>query len=301
MEKGKMASALLGLCVGNAIGAHMAGKADKNGRYDVQPACNWAASGDMALCLAQSLSKGLDYSDIASRFLRWMRGECLAPSGEEIVIDPRTRRALMRFEVGKDAVKCGASKRKNNRTQPLGWALPLAFYRFDTPAAAFETVKNTIGITHGDARCVLACAAFIETARNIIDGKTLQESWDMAGNTVYHAYMNGQYSREYVKEALLFKHRLFLTGQQYGDLPKSCIVNEDDPMTTLDAAIWCLLNGVSFQDTVSKAVSFGGESGILCAAVGGLSGLHYGMENIPPKWQDALVRKEEVFAVALEW
>ena len=63
---------------------------------------------------------------------------------------------------------------------------------------------------------------------------------------------------------------------------------------TIEAAIWCLLNTISYKDCVLKAVNLGEDTYTIAAVAGGLAGLYYGYEEIPKEWVEVVVRKEYV-------
>lgn len=53
---------------------------------------------------------------------------------------------------------------------------------------------------------------------------------------------------------------------------------------TLEAALWCFLNTVSYAGCVLAAVNLGGDTDTTTAVAGALAGVYYGFEAIPPKW-----------------
>ena len=63
---------------------------------------------------------------------------------------------------------------------------------------------------------------------------------------------------------------------------------------TIEAAIWCFLNTISYKDCVLKAVNLGEDTDTIAAVAGGLAGLYYGYEEIPKEWVEVVVRKEYV-------
>jgi ADP-ribosyl-[dinitrogen reductase] hydrolase len=67
---------------------------------------------------------------------------------------------------------------------------------------------------------------------------------------------------------------------------------------TLEASLWCLLNNTSYQDTVLAAVNLGDDTDTTGAVAGGLAGIYYGVENIPPSWVDQIARKEDIIELA---
>ena len=60
------------------------------------------------------------------------------------------------------------------------------------------------------------------------------------------------------------------------------------------STIWCLLNSSSYAESVLKAVNLGGDTDTTAAVTGGLAGIYYGIENIPPEWVEQTARKQDI-------
>ena len=58
----------------------------------------------------------------------------------------------------------------------------------------------------------------------------------------------------------------------------------------LEAVIWCLLNSDNYCECVLMAVNLGDDTDTVGAITGGLAGLAYGWNNIPPNWKGELQR-----------
>jgi ADP-ribosylglycohydrolase len=46
-----------------------------------------------------------------------------------------------------------------------------------------------------------------------------------------------------------------------------------------------------------KAVNLGGDTDTIGAIAGGLAALHYGYENIPRAWREAIVKKDKIVSL----
>jgi hypothetical protein len=89
------------------------------------------------------------------------------------------------------------------------------------------------------------------------------------------------------------------SGKQADILFPDIGINEIDStgyvVSTLEAAIWCLLNTGSFRGAVLKAVNLGGDTDTVGSVCGGLAGLYYRQKcfiGIPPEWEKAIQNKE---------
>jgi len=63
---------------------------------------------------------------------------------------------------------------------------------------------------------------------------------------------------------------------------------------TLEAAIWCFLKNDSTSAALLSAVNLGLDTDTTGTVAGGLSGLIYGLSDIPQNWLESLARKKEI-------
>ena len=77
-------------------------------------------------------------------------------------------------------------------------------------------------------------------------------------------------------------------------MPEGEIVSTGYVLHTLHASLWCLLTLENFCDCVLKAVNLGGDTDTTGCVAGGLAGVAYGMDSIPPDWVRQLARRGDV-------
>lgn len=63
---------------------------------------------------------------------------------------------------------------------------------------------------------------------------------------------------------------------------------------SLSWTIHWILQTNSFEEAILSAVNEGGDTDTITALVGGLAGILYGLESIPPKWKEGLKPKKKV-------
>ena len=77
-------------------------------------------------------------------------------------------------------------------------------------------------------------------------------------------------------------------------------LNEEDisssgyVIDTLEACLWCLFNTDNYKNSVLKAVNLGNDADTIAAITGSISGLYYGINDIPKKWIDKIINKEMI-------
>jgi ADP-ribosylglycohydrolase len=291
-------SGILGLCVGDAIGVpaefinreslkpspvtDMRGHGTHN-----QPPGTWSDDTSMALCTMDSLSNGLDYADMMRRFLSWMEKGEYTPHGEMFDIGISTRKALQRFAMGTEPLKCGGASENDNGNGSLMRILPLIFYlkslygdHFTENNEAFDIIHNISSLTHAHKRSQIACGIYLSVANE------LSGSNHSVGYGVWKACKHYGSRSEFAEELIHFQ-RIF--SDDYGKLSfanqsQDEIRSSGYVVDTLEAAIWCLLNSDSYESCVLKAVNLGDDTDTVAAVAGGLAGLRYGVDAIPEKW-----------------
>jgi len=66
-------------------------------------------------------------------------------------------------------------------------------------------------------------------------------------------------------------------------------------MSTIKAAIYCLMTTDTYKDAVVKAVNMGSDTDTTAAVAGGLAGIYYGFDNIPESWRQQLARSKDIY------
>jgi len=163
----RAAGALLGLAVGDAIGAtvefmppgtfepvtDMVG----GGPHRLQPG-QWTDDTSMALCLAESLVEcgGFDPLDQMQRYVRWYRDGYLSSTGVCFDIGNATRAALHRFEQSGDPY-AGSEAAKTAGNGSIMRLAPVPLFFFDDAVAAIRNAGESSRTTHAAREAVDAC------------------------------------------------------------------------------------------------------------------------------------------------
>jgi ADP-ribosyl-[dinitrogen reductase] hydrolase len=88
-----------------------------------------------------------------------------------------------------------------------------------------------------------------------------------------------------------------LSGQ-IAAVPLAELNSEGYVIDTLEASLWCLLNTHSYAEAVLAAVNLGEDTDTTGAVTGGLAGIYYGYDSIPPDWLREIARRDEIIALA---
>src|SRR6056297_2911870 len=268
-ESDSVLGAIMGLCVADAMGVPVEflsrDKLKENpvtgmrgyGTFNLPPG-TWSDDSSLTLCLADSLSRGLDYQNIMENFSKWIYEGEFTPHGEAFDIGNGTYKAIMRFGNGMDLLLCGDKEEGDNGNGSLMRILPLVFHlrknygsEFTNIGEAMAIIDNVSSLTHAHKRSVIACGIYLSTASRLLDGDGKEKaiSEGLAKAKEYYIQKN-----DCKGELLCFKR---ISEPGFKDLPEKEIRSTGYVVDTLEAAIWCLLNTGSYKDCVLKAVNLG--------------------------------------------
>lgn len=293
-------AALFGVATGDALGVPVEFKSRKSiamnpvtdmigyGTYNLAPG-TWSDDSSMTFCLAESLSKGYDLQHIADTFADWAYKGYWTPRGVVFDIGIATSQALWRVKQGLSPMFCGGTDEGDNGNGSLMRILPLLFYIKDKDIdLRYRTVREVSSITHAHIRSVNACFYYLEFARRILLHEPLPD--------IYQAMkveLSTFFAAQYMPDAELNVLSRLLKDNIY-EKKIGAIRSNGYVISTLEAAIWCLMNSNSFESAVLDAVNLGEDTDTTGAVTGGLAALYYGFEAIPVRWLDELARKEDI-------
>lgn len=294
-------SGLFGLAIGDALGVPVEFESRSYLKENpvsemiaygthYQPLGTWSDDSSLAFCLAESLCKGYDLSDIARNFVKWYSTELWTPHGKIFDIGIATRNAIHNITKGHQPELCGGFEEKDNGNGSLMRILPLVFHLQDEKdiEAIYQKVKAVSSITHAHFRSVFACFIYVIYCLEILKDKDKFEAYNKMQNVLSKFLEDKKYNPV---EIQLFDRVLNNDISKY---PEVNIHSSGYVLDSLQASLWCFLNSDSYEETVLKAVNLGEDTDTTAAIAGGLAGIYYGINNIPQKWISVLARKNDI-------
>jgi ADP-ribosyl-[dinitrogen reductase] hydrolase len=298
--KNAIKAALFGLAVGDALGVPAEFRSRRHlqqfpitamtgyGTWNQAPG-TWSDDSSLAFCLAESLTKGYDLDDIALNFVNWMKRGFWGAHHTVFDIGQATRNAINTLNSGVSPLFSGGIMEDDNGNGSLMRITPLLFHIDDLPAAArYQKVKEVSSITHGHFRSVFSCFIYLETARQLLNGKNAKDAVTAMQGIVVE-FSGSQHFN--AKELKLFNRVL---ESDLGKLDEATIHSSGYVLHTLEASLWCLLKTGSYSDAVLKAVNLGEDTDTTGCVTGGLAGLLYGYETIPKVWIEQIARRTDI-------
>jgi ADP-ribosylglycohydrolase len=295
MEKKKLLGALLGLAVGDALGAPVEFKKrntypivtdmQSGGFYNLKPG-EWTDDTSMALCLSRSLStkKQFDPHDIMNRFTRWW--QCGYMSSRNVCFDigDTTKRALLKWSEEETLISSTDSK-IDKKCDGNGTIMRLApvpiFFRNDIEQAIrYSHLQSTL--THVSDQAADACMYMAGIILGALEGESKIEILKGCYYPTQRQWAPGVLHPQIENIAMgSFKDKIVHDIQSTGYVAH-----------TLEAALWAFWNSQSFEEGMIMAVNLGKDTDTIGAVYGQVAGAFYGISSIPEKWINALAKKE---------
>jgi len=310
--KNKVSDALLGLAVADALGVPVEFKTRKYlqrfpvttmmgyGTYN-QPEGTWSDDSSLTFCLAESLCNQYNITDIAEKFVRWVKKAYWTAHNELFDIGITTRSSIERlhslflshqpitplpeYEAGSREIGNGALMR----------ILPLAFYVEKKPVAErFGIIREVAALTHAHIRSSMACFIYIEFALQILEHNDKAKAYShLRDNVEGYLIQFGMSKSEITHFARILNANIY-------EFDENKIESSGYALHALEAALWCIMRYNSYKTTVLAAVNLGSDTDTTAAIAGGIAGIMYGAENIPQTWLEVLARRNDIIQLADE-
>jgi ADP-ribosyl-[dinitrogen reductase] hydrolase len=280
--------ALLGLAVGDALGASVEGRTrdsyprlrdfEASAAHGLE-AGEWTDDTAMALCLGDSLlaARPFDPRDLLERFCRWYRFGENAARGQGIGISERTRATLEAFE-GSGRIDAAASAVNAGNGCIMRLAPVAIMHRYDVGEAERVATAQALA-THTAEEAVAATVLFSGMLVAALSGGDVETALARSPSASHPALA------DLAGGAFRTKHR-----DEISSAPRA--------VDTLEAALWCVARAETFESAVVEAVNLGGDADTIGAVAGQLSGALLGASAIPERWLEGLHARERLAEMA---
>ena len=221
------------------------------GAHDV-PAGTWSDDTSMALATLDSLAHGLDYTDMMERFCDWKLHAAYTATGVVFDMGITTSKELSQFKQGVPALSCGLSGEYDNGNGSLMRIIPAALYcKYACADLSLDErlaiIHNVSALTHSHPRSQMGCGIYALILMELCDGRGIagiQTGIDRA-KRYYEA--NPVFSKELGSYARILN---CLSIMDFARMPEDEIKSGGYVVSTLEAALWCVLNTNNYRDCV---------------------------------------------------
>ena len=233
----------------------------------------------LTLALAKGLGPGgLDMERVAGAFLEWVR-----TNPKDVGVT--TRKALTNLANGMSWEDAGEAVQREALPEGVGGngtvmrCAPVALcFRRDRAALVSASI-DTARITLADPRCTWGAVAINQAIVHLLEGGPIRD--------VARAAAGGIEERR-VRETL--RRAPMLTADT--------VRANGYVLSTISAAIWCVVNFPSLEDAIIAAVGLGEDTDTTAAVTGALAGAAYGASAIPDRWLDRVQYRNELEVLA---
>ena len=263
-----------------------------HGTYDM-PVGTWTDDGSLTLATLDSIRElgEIDLEDIMTSFVDWYEDGEYTPFGEAFDIGNTCSIAIESYEADHNTLTCGRTSERSNGNGSLMRIMPICLYAVEKEMTEDEAVKYVhavSGLTHNHLRSKIACGLYYFCARSILEQKVSLYESIRKGLDRGFAY----YERDISNRVELAYYGRLRELAEFKALSEDEIRSTGYVVDSLEAAIWSILNTVSFEECELKAVNLADDSDTIGAIAGGLAGLYYGYDSIPSQWLDVIQRRE---------
>ncbi len=288
----RIKGALVGLACGDAVGTTLEFEA----RGTFEPITDmvgggpfklelgqWTDDTSMALCLAHSLlsKKGFDPIDQMNRYCNWYQFGYMSSNGECFDIGITVSSALRNFLETKDPFS-GSVDEYSAGNGSIMRLSPVSIFYNNNYEDCIKFAGESSRTTHGSAECIDSCKLLASLLYNAFRAT---DKLSIFKNSAYLPYC---------------KKIISIANMDFLDLSYSQLTGSGYVVESLESALWCFMNGDSFEDCILLAANIGNDADTTAAICGQLAGAYYGFSNIPNKWRTSISMATEIEELAVD-
>ncbi len=294
----RIQAVMLGHAIGDALGVpvEFASRAELDespvtdmegfGTYPV-PAGAWSDDTSMSLCALSALADGeVNYDMVMLNFGKWYYNDEFTPTDMMFDVGNTCSMAIENYMVYKKPYqKCGLTAETANGNGALMRINPFVLY---TEYAEYngnwlDIIHTASALTHAHKRSQIGCGIYAFILHELLNNPVKESV--ISGLAKAKEHYTGETELEYYYRIL---------SLDFAKTDRKDIKSSGYVVDTLEAAVWCLLTTDSYEECVLKAVNLGDDTDTVAAVAGGLAGALYGLDAIPQKWLDVLLKKEYI-------
>lgn len=288
----KIFNGIIGFVIGDAFGVPY--EFQHRGTFEVsdeiigggthgQPKGTWSDDTSMVLASMSAYIKSVNdktdlYKEMMDNFTKWYKEGKFTPYNEVFDMGCTTRNAIYKYvNEGVSPIECGGKGDLENGNGSLMRILPFAFTDLSD-----KQIEEISSLTHAHFKSKLCCKMYVKIARRLIKGMSIDEA-------VFKTAVDYQSELRDIEN--------FTDFFDLKKLSKDEISGSGYVVSTLKAALWCLMKTDNYRDCIKLAVSLGEDTDTVAAVAGGLAGLIY--EKVPYDWFEVIADRKDIIDLCL--
>jgi ADP-ribosyl-[dinitrogen reductase] hydrolase len=285
-KQDRLSGTFWGLVVGDALGAPLEFyPRDRHpevrdmipgGKFKL-PAGGWTDDTSMALCLAHSLihDRNLDSADLLNRFWGWASRNEHCSGSRAIGFGQNTLRSLSRFNRTGQLV-ASSNGRSSDGNGTIMRLAPLTIVHNEDLQTLRQLARTQSYTTHASQKAADCCELLSIILHRLFQGMPLEKSYRVTDTTAWDPEV------------------IELSNGSWTQKSRDEISSEGYVVHTLEAALWSVHTTDSFEQALIKAVNLGHDADTVGAVTGQIAGALYGVQSIPARWKDVLVKSDHL-------
>lgn len=303
MKNENIKSMILGAIIGDALGVpfefikrenlklnpvvDMSGFGTHN-----QPKGTWSDDTSLTLCLIDTMINNdgkFDIWNFSMNASDWLIKNKFTSNGKVFDIGIATSNALIKFStLNLHPSKCGGTSERDNGNGSLMRIHPLIIQlnKIDDINKRFNIVVEASSLTHNHVRSHLCCFFYIQFLIYLLNNYSKIDAYNSSCMDLLMIIDNLNLKNELINFDRILNNIY--------KLEEDLIYSSGYVVHTLEASLWCFFNSENYIETVLKAVNLGEDTDTVASISGAISGLFYGLEQIPKNWLDVIKKKEYI-------
>ena len=255
---------------------------------NIIPSGAWSDDTSMLIAGMDSLADNkaqANYDDIMKRYVQWWTEGKYTSLDTPFGLGGCVAKSFENYLKGTPALESGANGVRDNGNGSLMRIFPFAYYCIENDLPEEVTcdyISKASMVTHAHPISQLGCFIYTEFLRKIVETKNPKLAYEYIIGIDYLKY----FDRDTV---LAYKQ---LLNPSFSRISDESIKDSGYVVDTLESAIYSILHGQGYEDTVLTAINMGYDTDTVAGITGSIAGMLYGKEDIPQRWLDKLRKKE---------
>lgn len=239
---------------------------------------DWTDDTDQFLCICDGIlkSKTSNPQYFVEELHRWFKGNPMGIGQSTLKLLSLPEYTKKPYQASKFAWEL--SRKQNAPNGGIMRASILGAYHFKNIDAVIKSTEENIKTTHWDPRCVGSAVILNCIIAHLIQNDRLL--------SVQEIIAIGKDYDSRIEDFILQAYNGDITVLNLGDF-----TNMGYTLKALSAGLWAYFHAKNYEEGILKIIHEGGDADTNACVAGSILGAKFGIDNIPEKWKNDLLRK----------